>query len=140
MVQYIDIRGKINSQGLKQNGVSKVELSESLDKVVDKLKTRLEREMPDTGFFRSFAENFDKDVKPQFYGKDISLFVQRDNKRDGRAYLGISVLHPQLCLDATSYLMNGTRENILEYISNPEFNDELTKMVLDLSESLKKQG
>ena len=118
-------------------GNKKMNLSQELDKIIDKVKNRVEKEIPDTGYFRNFAENLEKGQKPDIFARDISLFVERDEARDGRAYLGISVLHPQMTLDASTYLMNGDRNKILEYMNNKDFKKELQDAVLELSESLK---
>lgn len=138
MVQYdINHLQKITLKNVKQ-GKRKMDLSKELDKVIERMKSRIEREIPDTGYFRNFAENFEKGTKPDFFGRDISLFIERDEARDGRAYLGVSVLHPEMCLDASTYLMNGNRNKILEYINNKEFKEELKNDILELAESLKK--
>lgn len=137
MVQYdINQLHKVSLKNVKQ-GKTKMDLSKELDKVIEKMKARIEREIPDTGYFRNFAENFEKGSKPDFFGKDISLFVERDEARDGRAYLGISVLHPELCLDSATYLMNGDRNKILEYMNSKDFKEELKNDILELAESLK---
>ena len=115
------------------------DLSSQLMKIVDRLKTRVEREVPDKGYFRNFAENFDKDYKSELFCKNISLFVHRDEQKDGRAYLGISVLHPTMNRHVYSYIMNGNREDILDYISDKNFIKEFEDLVLDYSESLKNE-
>ena len=130
----------VNSDGMKniKQGLNKLDLLQELEKIINKLKSRIEKEIPDTGYFRNFAENFEKGIKPDIYARDISLFIERDETRDGRAYLGVSALHPEMCLDASTYIMNGDRDKILEYISSKDFKEELKTVVLELSESLKK--
>lgn len=108
-------------------GNKKMSLSEELEKIVETVKSRVEREIPDKGYFRNFAENFD----------NIALFVERDEDREGRAFLGVSVLHPQLKLDAATYLMNGDRETILKYLQDPELSSKLEEKITKLSESLR---
>ncbi|MBP3490833.1 hypothetical protein J6K35_03100 [bacterium] len=104
-----------------------MDLSKKLDKIIETVKTRVEREIPDKGYFRNFAENFD----------NVALFIERDEEREGRAFLGISVLHPQIKVDATTYLMNGDRETILKYLKDPELNSKLQDKITKLSNSLK---
>ncbi len=108
-------------------GGAKMDLSKELGKIVETIKARVEREIPDKGYFRNFSENFD----------NVALFIERDEEREGRAFLGISVLHPQLKVDAATYLMNGDRETILKYLQNPELNSKLEEKITKLSESLK---
>ena len=126
-----------STRNIKQ-GLNTLDLSQELEKIINKLKSRIEKEIPDTGYFRNFAENFEKGKKPDIYARDISLFIERDEARDGRAYLGVSALHPEMSLDASTYIMNGNRDKILEYINNKDFKEELQTAVLELSESLKK--
>lgn len=108
-------------------GGNKMDLSKKLEKTVETIKARVEREIPDKGYFRNFAENFE----------NIALFIERDEEREGRAFLGISVLHPQLKVDAATYLMNGDRETILKYLQAPDLQTKLEEKITKLSESLK---
>ena len=108
-----------------------------LEKIINKVAERAEAEIPDKGYFRSFAENFEKDTKTDLFAKDIALFVERDEEREGRAFLGVSVLHPTMSLDITNYLMNGNRKEIIEFLKKPEFKENLKNRILSLSESLK---
>ena len=114
------------------------DLNNELKNIIERVKNRVEKEVPDTGYFRNFAENFNKNYKPDFYGKNIALFVQRDEQRDGRAFLGVSVLHPTMNTHASTYIMNGDRDKILEYLKDNNFEQEFKETVLELSESLKK--
>lgn len=116
----------------------KTNLKSELVKIVDRIKPRVEKEIPDTGYFRDFAENFDKGYKPDIFCKNIALFVKRDEQRDGRAFLGIDVLHPTMNKHVYSYLMNGDRKKILDYISDEKFIKEFEDVVKDLSASLEK--
>lgn len=108
-------------------GNKKMDLSKELEKIVETIKCRVEREIPDKGYFRNFAENFD----------NVALFIERDEEREGRAFLGISVLHPQIKVDAATYLMNGDRETILKYLQDPALNSKLQEKITKLSDSLR---
>lgn len=122
-----------NDIGEKMNS----NLNKELGKVVERFKNRVEKEIPDKGYFRNFAENFDKNYTPDFYAKNIALFAQRDEQQDGKAFLGIDVLHPTMNKHMSMYIMNGDRNNILRYLNNNDFIPELEKYVLELSEALK---
>ena len=139
MVQYVNINNGIKTQVLSSTGKT-MSLSEELSSIISRVKDRVSREIPDTGYFRNFAENFDKNYKSEIYAKNIALFVERDEQRDGRAFLGISVLHPEKSVSISTYLTNGSREKILEYINDASFAKELEKTVRDLSESLKEHN
>ena len=137
MVKY-----KLNTENfsyIQKNTVKKMNsnLDIELIKIINRIKDRIEREIPDTGFFRNFAENFDKNYRPDLFCKNIALFVQRDEMRDGRAFLGVSVLHPTMNKQFSTYIMNGDINKILEYINNSKFNEEFKNTVLKLSEKLK---
>lgn len=137
MIKLNSIENRICARQLISRG-NNMSLSSELNNVINRLKERVSKEIPDKGFFRNFAENFDKGYKPEFYGKDIALFIERDAERDGRAFLGVSVLHPTVSLTSSTYLMNGDRKKILEFLNDKDFAKELEKTVLELSESLKK--
>ena len=128
---------KINSIKIPQTSVKNSSLVSNLEKIINKLKLRIEREIPDRGFFRNFAENLEEKEKTTFWGKDIALFVERDAKHDGHAYLGVSVLHPTMALESSTYFMNGDRKKILEYISQDKFKKELSDTIMALVENLK---
>ena len=57
--------------------------------------------------------------------------------RDGRAFIGVSVLHPTMNKQFSTYIMNGNRNRILEYINDSNFNTEFKETVLKLSDALK---
>ena len=134
MIKY-DIK-KINNKNIYFRPRLKMNISQELDKMITTVKARVEREMPDKGFFRSFAENFEnKDSK--LFGKYIAMSVERDELRDGEALLKLSVLHPNLPVDASNLLVAGNRKKILDYMNKENFKDEVENTVLNLSNSLK---
>ncbi len=139
------IKYKLNTEKVinsKNNVVSKMSsnLDIQLEKIVNKIKERVSREIPDVGYFRNFAENFEKGYKSELFCKNIALFVQRDEQRQGRAFLGVSVLHPTMNKQISSYVMNGDRNKILEYLSDSNFKTEFKETVLELAEALKKDA
>ncbi len=134
MIKY-DIK-KINNKNIYFRPRLKMNISQELDKMITTVKARVEREIPDKGFFRSFAENFEnKDSK--LFGKYIAMSVERDELRDGEALLKLSVLHPNLPVDASNLLVAGNRKKILDYMNKENFKDEVENTVLKLSNSLK---
>lgn len=112
-----------------------VEFEENLKKSVEKLKDRVMREIPDTGYFRGFAEDF-KNTNENVYAKAISLAIQRDPVADGRAHLSVNLLHPTMFLNASSELAYGTREKILEVMNSPDFMKRITEKINKLSVKL----
>lgn len=134
MIRY-DIK-KINNKNIYFRPRLKMNISQELDKMITTVKARVEREIPDKGYFRSFAENFEnKDSK--LFGKYIAMSVERDELRDGEALLKLSVLHPNLPVDASNLLVAGNRKKILDYMNKENFKDEVENTVLNLSNSLK---
>ena len=57
MVKYDII--KINNKNVKMfpKGITNMKFSQELDKAVARNKERIEREVPDTGYLRNFAED-----------------------------------------------------------------------------------
>lgn len=113
-----------------------MDLTKELDTLIEKTR-KLVSGLPDKGYFQNFGVNLPKGTKTNFFGRDISLFIERDEKRDGRAFLGISVLHPKKDIDASVYILNGDKEELLEYMNKENFNEELQKAIEKLSASLK---
>lgn len=139
MVKY-----KMYTEQIKNTKATSIEkkmttnLDSQLEKIIARVKERVAREVPDTGYFRNFAENFEKGYKSDLYCKNIALFIQRDEMRDGRAFLGVSALHPAMNQHTSTYIMNGNREKILEYMNGEGFKTEFKETVLELVDALKK--
>lgn len=113
-----------------------MDLTKELDTLIEKAR-KLIIGLPDKGYFNNFGVNLPKGTKTNFFGRDVSLFIERDEKRDGQAFLGISVLHPKKDVDASVYITNGDKKQILEYMQQENFNAELQDAIQRLSNSLK---
>lgn len=139
MTQAINIFDLKTGKIIKKT-TSSVTLKGELSKIIEQLKNRIQDEIHGKDYFRDIVENFEPGKKPNIYCKDIAVFVKRDKKRPGRGSLGVSVLHPYMALETSTYYINGDKDKLLEYISKEEFLAELEKSVLDLSECLKSPG
>lgn len=113
-----------------------MDLTKELDTIIEKTR-KLIIGLPDKGYFYDFGVNLPKGTKTNFFGRDVSLFIERNEKHDGQAFLGISVLHPKKDIDASIYLTNGDKTQLLEYINREDFNAELQDAIKRLSNSLK---
>ena len=128
-----------NINNNKTNPIKKATptMNNELEKITKKVKDRIEREFPDTGYFRDIAEdyvNLDKTIT----GRAVSLSLERDEKVDGYGRLIIALLHPSKNADLSTTIVRGNRKDILDYMNNPKFSEELDKTLNDLSESMKK--
>ena len=134
MIKYISkldsIKNTTHERELAMN------LTKELDTIIEQTR-KLVMGLPDKGYFNNFGVNLPKNTKTNFFGRDISLFIERDEKRDGQAFLGISVLHPKKDIDASVYITNGDKTQILEYMQQEGFNAELQVAIQRLSNSLK---
>ena len=126
-----------NNQYYTRLGYNKMSFSDKLDTVIKEVKDKISK--PSNGYFRSFAEDIQCSEK-NIYGRSVSLCVERDEVEEGKALLLVSLLHPTLNKEASVMLVNGDRNRILEYMNDKNFKSNLEKAVLELSESLKKQG
>lgn len=126
----------INNKYNTKIGYSKLDFSDNLKIIIEKVKDRISREIPDKGYFRSFAEDFPCSEK-NIFGRSFSICVERDEMVEGNALLMISLLHPCMNKEASVMLINGDRNALLEYISRKDFTKEIESKVLELSESLK---
>ena len=134
MVKYDII--KINNKNVKMfpKGITNMKFSQELDKAVARIKERIEREVPDTGYFRNFAEDF-ANSDEKLCAKAVSLSVERDENVDGNALLLVSVLHPFMNIDASLMLASGKRDKILEYMNKDGFKDEIIRKIHELADS-----
>lgn len=134
MIKYDIIR--LDNKNIKfiPRGMTNMKFSQELDKVISKIKERIEKEIPDTGYFRNFAEDLaNKD--DNLFAKSVSLAVERDENIDGNALLLVSVLHPAINIDASSMLACGKRGQLLEYMNKEGFKDEVIKRIHELADS-----
>lgn len=137
MVKY-DIKKINDTTLLVPKSLKKMSISEDLENIISKIKARVEREIPDRGFFRNFAEDF-KNSDENLYARACSLSVQRDETIDGKALLLANVLHPTMNIEASVMLRCGDRKELLEYMSQDGFKDELRQSFEELAESLKRK-
>ena len=70
MIKY-DIK-KISEKNIRMIPRKMVEISEQINQITAKMKGRIEKEIPDTGYFRNFAEDFENKNK-NIYARAISM-------------------------------------------------------------------
>ena len=141
MVQCKAIKHDFRANILKKCENNKMGLKEELDGMINTLKDRIAKEIPDKGYFRNFAVNLPENSKSNLYAKDIALYIERDQDREGRAFFMISALHPDMSGRCrATYLMNGTRKELIEKLNNKEFQTRIFDAINQLSESLKKDS
>lgn len=113
-----------------------MELKDSLKQTIETMKNRVEKEIPDKGYFRDFAEDFANTDK-SIYAKAISLSVQKDINNEGKAYLALNILHPSMILNASSKLAYGTREELLKELNDSNIINKIEANIKNLSEKMK---
>ena len=96
-----------------------------------------EKEIPDTGYFRNFAEDFENKNK-NIYARAISMSIEKDENIDGHALLLLSALHPSMNIDASSMLVCGKRDDILSFMNKENFTKKVEEEIIKLSDSLKR--
>lgn len=129
-----------NMSNIKKTKISgkdiTMELKDSLKQTVETMKNRVEKEIPDKGYFRDFAEDFANPDK-NIYAKAISLSVQKDINNEGKAYLGVNILHPSMVLNASSNIAYGTRKELLKELNDSNIINKLEANIKNLSEKMK---
>ena len=136
MVKYELAKIKNRNILMVPKGLGDMSFNGRVDDIIAKMKERIEREVPDKGFFRNFAEDLSLD-KSEFFGKAAPLCIERDENIDGNALLLLSVLHPSMNVHASVMLASGTRKTLLEYMNKKDFKNEVINTIHELSESLK---
>ncbi|DAA84184.1 TPA: hypothetical protein CPT90_07345 [Candidatus Gastranaerophilales bacterium HUM_3] len=135
MIKY-DIK-KISEKNLRMIPRKMVEISEQINQITAKMKGRIEKEIPDTGYFRNFAEDFENKNK-NIYARAISMSIEKDENIDGHALLLLSALHPSMNIDASSMLVCGKRDDILSFMNKENFTKKVEEEIIKLSDSLKR--
>ena len=130
---------KMNNIDKPKDKIASMELSSEFNKLLETAIARIDKEIPDVGYFRDIVVKLDKDNKPEdLFAKDIALIVERDSQNEGKGYLGISALHPQMLKDSTIYLMNGSREELLRYLRDDNVKTEISSTIRELDAALRK--
>lgn len=66
-----------------------------------------------------------------------SIIIERDRDNEGKARLIIALLHPKMNVDASAMLIHSDKKSILNYMNQPDFKQEVQRVIKDLSDSLK---
>ena len=135
MIKY-DIK-KISEKNIRMIPRKMVKISEQINQITAKMKDRIEKEIPDTGYFRNFAEDFENKNK-NIYARAISMSIEKDENIDGHALLLLSALHPSMNIDASSMLVCGKRDDILSFMNKQNFTKKVEEEIIKLSDSLKR--
>ncbi len=135
MIKY-DVK-KINNKNVRMIP-KKMEkkFPEELNIVISKMKERISREIPDKGFFRNFAEDFENKDK-NIFARAVSLNIEKDENIEGNALLLVSALHPSMNIDASTMLFCGSRDEILKFMNGEKFSEKVMDEISKLSNSLK---
>ena len=122
MIKY-DVK-KINNKNVRMIP-KKMEkkFPEELNIVISKMKERISREIPDKGFFRNFAEDFENKDK-NIFARAVSLNIEKDENIEGNALLLVSALHPSMNIDASTMLFCGSRDEILKFMNGEKFSEK----------------
>lgn len=134
MIKYDIV--KLDSTNIRmtpKNGVIQ-DTKKELDNIIEKTKAYITNYVRPKEFFRNNAENFENKDK-SINARSIALCVERDETIDGNALLLLSLLHPQLDIDASVMLTCGKKEQLLEYLNKPDFKEKLQTAIEKLSKS-----
>ena len=134
MIKYDIV--KLNSKNIRMTpkGTVMQDTQKELDNIIEKTKTYIKNYVRPKEFFRNNAENFENKNK-NINARSIALCVERDETIDGNALLLLSLLHPQLDVDASIMLTCGKKEQLLEYLNKPDFKEKLQTAIEKLSKS-----
>ena len=120
----------------KSNGAYMSNTAE-IKKLIQTLAERAEREIKDVGYFRDIIVKGEKGADFGTFAKNIALIIEKDPREEGKAFLSVSALHPQLEKDSTTYLIKGNREEILKFLHKDNFLDNLKATIGALDSQLR---
>lgn len=66
----------------------------------------------------------------------FALFVEKDDDRPGRKFLGVSVLCSLQCLDVSTYYLNSDNAGLINFLTTELTADELTKTLYNFMKSV----
>ena len=142
--EKISIVGVNNSVWFYPNGIGKkihynapdswVYLQRCVPRMIEFAKKRV-KSIPESGYFSDFALcNVDM-CHVYIEPVQFNFFVERDLDVDGEAFLGCGAMVPSILLECHVYFTNGRRNVLLDYISQPEFPEELLDTMKTIMEN-----
>lgn len=91
-----------------------------------KMSQRLLRDLPEPGDGKYFADFGECGFLPETeFGNAVSIFIERDEDRPGKAFLGLAVLHPRVKMDISTYLKCGTKYELSDYLNSCDIEELL---------------
>lgn len=133
------LNNKINQIPL--NKLEKILPAEKIDLMLKKIKARAEFEMTDTGTFQPINEVF-KNTKPVIELGDISLRIKSvsnlNNCKERILEVAVSTKSGQYTIEQP--LIQGNREEIINYLKNKDFDENFKRFLMDCSDNFEKKG
>lgn len=133
------LNNKINQIPL--NKLEKILPAEKIDLMLKKIKARAEFEMTDTGTFQPINEVF-KNTKPVIELGDISLSIKSvsslNNCKERILEVVVSTKSGQYTIEQP--LIQGNREEIINYLKNKDFDENFKRFLMDCSDNFEKKG
>lgn len=133
------LNNKINQIPL--NKLEKILPADKIDLMLKKIKARAEFEMTDTGTFQPINEIF-KNTKPVIELGNISLSIKSvsnlNNCKERILEAVVSTKSGQYTIEQP--LIQGNREEIINYLKNKDFDENFKRFLMDCSDNFEKKG
>ncbi len=98
------------------------------------------QELPEIIYIAGKAVN--SKIKGVFKECDFTFafFIERDEDRPGRIFVGLSALSSLACMSSSTYLMNSTNSGVLTYLDSELTSDKIAEELLGLMDSVYKHA
>lgn len=108
--------------------------------ILSALLRRAQEEMPESGDFPPIIEQF-TNSDPQFYCSDVCMVIKNPpssiDPDETKRYLGLIVKTPSGISNCSCYLASGNKAELLRYLANELFVDELQQKIPEMANELR---
>jgi len=134
MIKFDIVKIDKKTVSMLPEGVKMQNMSKELDDVIKNVSDDIKNYVCGQEFFRNFAHNFENKDK-RINARSVAICVERDETVKGNVLMLVSLLHPQLDVDASAMIASGSGEQLLEIMNKPNFKENVQELIKKLSNS-----
>lgn len=116
----------------------KMNINESITKLVNNLKKNVEDYVSDSQYYRPVDESVRNDSE-KLYCKAFGLSVEQTPDNLARHFLSLNMLHPKMRIQTSRTLAAGNKQEILEFLNGNDIAKMIKTNLSEMSENLKEK-
>jgi len=123
---------------LKTQGKPKMNINESITKLINNIKTNAENYVSDSQYYRPVNESV-RNESDKLYCKAFGLTIEQTPDNPARHFLELNMLHPKMSIQTSRTLAAGDKTEIIDYLKDKDVSKLIKTNLLEMSENLKEK-